>query len=270
VKSFTRKDCLAHHATFLRPGGAFLALAGDASAEEAFDACERSFGRWKSGPVDLAPLPRVAAISGREILLVDRPDATQAQVRMACLGPDRRDPKLIAARLSNQVFGSGFTSRLVNEIRVNRGLSYGVSTGLSESEAGGLVVFASFTKSESTRELIDVFLDQAARYREEGPSEEELLRAKRYTNGLFPLGLETVDQMARAIAETRRHGRGADWLERYRERVLEVTRDEAREVARRYFFAAGHAIAVVGRAKALIGPLRSLGRVRVVRPESLS
>ena len=168
------------------------------------------------------------------------------------------------------MLGGGFTSRLVDAIRVTRGLSYGVSSYLTETEAGGLFVVSSYTKTATVHELIDVALSEARKYRDEGPTAEELTRAQRYTNGLFPLSLETVDQLARALAEMRRFGRGPDWLVRYRERVLGVGAGQAREQAQRYFLSRGWAAAVVGEAKALLPQLKGLGRVQVVRAQSLA
>ena len=95
------------------------------------------------------------------------------------------------------------------------------------------------------------------------------MRTQRYTNGLFPLALETVDQLARSLAEIKRFGRGWDWLERYRERVQAASLEEVTAQARRFFLNKGFATAVVGEAKALLPKLKGLGAVRVVPAEKL-
>lgn len=269
VATFTRADCAAWHARWIRPAGAALVLASDLTGPEALQLSRRLFAGW-TGPEHVEkPLSRVPEIEGSPIVLVDKPDANQAQVRLAQVGPGRLYPEIIPARLSAQILGGGFTSRLVDAIRVTRGLSYGVSSYLTETEAGGLFVVSSYTQTARVRELIDVAFEEARRYREGGPTDEELTRAQRYTNGLFPLSLETVDQLARALAETRRFGRGRDWLERYRERVLAVTAEGAAAQARRFFLGGGWAAAVVGEAKALLPQLEGLGRVQVVPAERL-
>ncbi|MBI5547315.1 MAG: insulinase family protein, partial [Deltaproteobacteria bacterium] len=258
VATFGRADCVAWHERWIRPDGTTLVVAGDLPGSAAIELARALFEGW-SGPQTVErPVPPVATIAGKPILLVDKPEANQAQIRLASNGPERLYPKLVAARLSSQMLGGSFASRLMDAIRVSRGLSYGVSSYFTETEAGGLFVVSSYTETRSVRELIDVALEEARLYREEGPSQDELARAKRYTNGLFPLSLETVDQLARALVEMKRFGRGADWLERYRERVLEVSAEEARTQAQRFFLGAGWAAAVVGEAKALLPALEGL------------
>ncbi|HEY3452189.1 MAG TPA: pitrilysin family protein [Myxococcales bacterium] len=270
VATFNRGDCLAWHQRWIRPAGSTLVLAGDLPGAEAVKLAESLFGTWK-GPVGVeAPLPPVPPIEGHPILLVDKPEATQAQIRLASNGPERLYPDIVGARVSALMLGGGFTSRLVDAIRVTRGLSYGVSAYMTETEAGGLFVVSSYTKTSSVRELIDVALSETARYRDEGPTAEELTRAQRYTNGLYPLSLETVDQLARALADLKRFGRSPDWLERYRERVQAVDAASARAQARWWFLSQGWAAAVVGDAKALRKQLQGLGRVQVVPAERLA
>jgi zinc protease len=269
VRTFTRSDCVAWHGRMVRPAGATLVLAGDVQGQEALSLARSLFGGWESPVVAHRPLPRVPPIEGQRILLVDRPEANQAQVRLASIGPERLYPQIIAARLSAQILGGSFSSRLVDAIRVNRGLSYGVSSYLTESEAGGLFVVSSYTKNETLRELVDVAIEETARYRASGPGAEELSRAQRYFNGLFPLAMERGEQLARALAEVKRHGRSFDWLERRRERVAAVTLDEAAAEARRFFLPGGWAASVVGRAKDLAPQLAGLGRVQVVSAEKL-
>jgi len=269
VATFTRRDCRELHAALFRPTGAFLALCGDVPAPEAVELVARSFGGWKGSARTLRPLPPVPPIQGTPLVVVDRPDSTQAQIRLASLAPGRLHPKLIASRLACSILGGGFTSRLVDAIRVTRGLSYGVSSNVCETEAGGLFFVSSFTKTETARELVDVALEETRRYRDEGPTPEELTRAQRYSTGLFPLAIETVDQLARALADTKRFGRAPDWIERYRERILEVGLEEVRGVARDHFLAPSWAGAVVGNARELAVALGSLGRVRVIKAETL-
>ncbi|MFN7130459.1 MAG: M16 family metallopeptidase [Myxococcales bacterium] len=270
VKSFTRADCQRFFRDVYVPSEASLIIVGDVGVEEAFALAEKYFGKWKAPPVEHPSLASFQMPASPSILLVDKPEATQTQIRIASRGPDRRYERLIPARLSTQIFGGGFTSRLMDEIRVNRGLTYGISSYLFECEAGGLSLVSSYTKNESTRELIDVVLDLAAKYREEGPTDEELVRGQRYANGLFPLAIETVDHMARAFAELKRYDRSTDWIERYRERVLEVTTAQAKEEARRFILSEGLCIALVGSAKAIGKQVEGLGALKVIPAKKLA
>lgn len=270
VTSFSRADCVAWHERWMRPSGSYLVVAGDMPGRQVIDLCGALFGSWTGPEHAERPLPPVKEVEGRPVLVVSKRESSQAQVRLACAGPSRLYPELIAARLSAQIFGGSFSSRLVDAVRVTRGLSYGVSSYFSETEAGGLFVVSSSTKTGSARELIEVVLEEARRFRDEGPTPEELSRAQRYTNGLFPLSLETVEQLARSLAELLRFGRSRDWIERYRDRILEVRAEDALTQARRFFLPGGFAVAMVGDGGALASQLEGYGRVQVVPAEKLA
>jgi zinc protease len=204
----------------------------------------------------------VAAASG-QVIIVDKPEQTQTQVRLGGMGFAKGTPELFPARVMNMALGEGFTSRLVNEIRVNRGLSYGVGSHFETLRAGGTFSISTFTKTSSTKEILEVALAETAKVRKGGITASELLRAKTYLAGLFPLRLETNEALAGARAELLLYGLGEDWIERYRERVHAVTLAQAREVAGKYLFAQPPAIVVVGNAKQVRKQVSRLGEVKV-------
>jgi zinc protease len=164
-------------------------------------------------------------------VVVHKPDATQAQVRIVSPGLPRTTPRYAEAVAMNTALGGGFTSLLVDAIRVDRGLSYSVSTRLHMNRRAGLSVFASFTKNETLRELIDVALEKMQGYAASGPSEDMLDKARRYLAGLFPLGLESHEALAEQISDALLDGVGLEHLAKYRSRVLAVTVEQARAVA---------------------------------------
>ena len=95
----------------------------------------------------------------------------------------------------------------------------------------GLSVFASFTKNETLRELLDVALEKMREYAASGPTEDALDKARRYLAGLFPLGLESHEALAEQVADALLDGLGLEHLKRYRSRVLAVTADQAHAMA---------------------------------------
>jgi zinc protease len=270
VMSFTRADCVRFARHHHRPQDAWLVLTGDVPPQEALELCERELGGWRGAGPAIEPLPEPPEIRKSSILLVDKPGSSQAQVRIASRAPGILDPRSMALRLSSQILGGGFTSRLNEAIRVNRGLSYGVASFVTDNEVGSLFAVSTYTKTESVRELFEVTLEETRRYREDGPSTEELERAQRYTNGLFPLMIETDDHLGRALADIKRFGRPDDWLETFRNRVLAVDKGQARDVAREFFLPSGYAAAVVGEARPLLKQLKPLGRVKVVPAEAFA
>ena len=263
VAAMRRADAVGFHERHYGPALATLVLSGSLDVPAALEAGRRLLGRWKAA----AETPPEWGSSGpisRRVVVVDKPDATQTQIRIASPGFERRSPDYFAASVANAVLGGGFTSRLVESIRVNRGLSYGVRSRFSMSRSAGLFVISSATKNESAGELVRVALDEVARFRDAGPSAEEVERATSYLAGLYPLSLETHEQWADRLADVRLYGYGLDEVRDYRERVRAVTASEAHAAGRRWFPADGLVVVAVGPARQVAPQLEPLGSLRVV------
>jgi zinc protease len=264
VRGFTREDSVRFHRERMGPRVSMLVAVGDLDPQELFAAAERSFKGWSGGPLEpvRAPALEQPALKGA-VVVVDKPEQTQSQVRIGTLAFGRSHPDYVPAHVVNTAFGGGFTSRLIDEIRVNRGLSYGASSAFDTMLAGGWLGISSFTKTATTREILDVAFAQASRLRAKGLNARELERTQTYVSGLYPLRTETNDSIAGGIGDARLYGLGDDWMARFRELVHDVSLEEANRVASRYFLGDGATIAVVGRASEVVDQLSGLGPVRV-------
>jgi zinc protease len=243
-----------------------LVIAGQADAREVRTLTERCFGSWQGGSETAPAIPPLGhpLMAGR-VLIVDKPEQTQSQVRIGGSGFPKGSPDVFAASVMNTVLGGSFTSRLMQQIRVKRGLSYGVSSSFDRLMAGGWFSVGTFTKTESTREIIEVALAELVKMGKAGPTRPELEAAKTYLVGLYPLKFETNDAVAGAIADLRLYALGDDWVERYRERLMEITVEQAREVAQKYLFAEPPTLVVVGNAPLVKKQLSGLGRQKIVK-----
>ena len=173
--------------------------------------------------------------------------------------------------MANTALGGGFTSLLVDAIRVDRGLSYSVSTRLHMNRRAGLSLFSSFTKNETLRELVDVALEKMREYANSGPTQDALEKARRYLAGLFPLGLESHEALAEQIADALLDGLGLEHLKSYRSRVLAVTAEQAREMAAELSPARdGALLIVVGEAEAARQELNGLCPMEVRQLEEFA
>jgi zinc protease len=198
------------------------------------------------------------------VVIVDKPDVTQTQVRIASAGFARRSADYFPGVVASAILGGGFTSRLMEAIRVNRGLSYGVRCRFATSGAGGIFFVSTFTKVESTAEIVQVALDETARFCESGPTRDELDRIQSYLCGLFPLSLETHDQLAEKLADLALYDLPDAEISEFRERVRAVTTDACREVGRRYFPLDERVVVAVGPARSIARQLERFGPVTVV------
>ncbi len=263
LTALRRGDALAFHRRWYAPASATLVVVGALEPEAALALARRKLSRWKATAEEAPRLPAPGAIS-RAVLVLDKPDQTQVQVRIATPGLARAAPGYFAAVVANTVFGGGFTSRLMEAVRVNRGLSYGVRSRFAMSRFAGLFYLSSFTKVESAAELVQVLLDESRRFCEEGPSEAELSRAKGYLTGLHPLSLETHDQVADKLADSALYGFPLTQVTAYREEVLAVSAEACRELARMHLPGEDGLIVAVGPAKQVAPALERFGAVKVL------
>jgi zinc protease len=169
----------------------------------------------------------------------------------------------------NNALGGGFTSRLVNEVRVNRGLSYGVGSHFAALQAGGYSEISTFTKNESTKEIIQVCLDEVKKARDKGLTAREISTSKTYLAGLYPLRFETNEAVAGALADLELYGQTPEWIETYRSRLAAVTAKDTEAAAKKYLLTEKPLIVVVGRASEIAPQLKSFGTVEVLKLSDL-
>jgi zinc protease len=264
-----RADVKAFHARHFRPTAATLVVVGNVRADAVAALVRRRLGRWSAGAGATVRIAPPAPPRGG-VLVVDKPDVTQTQVRVVSAGFGRRSPDYFPGIVASALLGGGFTSRLMEAIRVNRGLSYGVRSRFSTSGSGGIFFVSTFTKVETTAEIVQVTLDEAARFCEAGPSAEELERIQGYLCGLFPLSLETHDQLAEKLADLALFDLPDEEITHFRERVRAVTPEACREVGRRYFPLGDRVVVAVGPAREVARQLERFGPVTVVPARKLA
>lgn len=265
VRTFTREDVVRFHRERIGPKGALLVVVGAVKPEVVAAEAEKAFAGWAQPEQiepSVAPTAEGVAQAGR-ILVVDKPDQTQSQVRIGGPGYRIGHPDYFAATAMNIALGGGFTSRLVNEVRVNRGLTYGINSYFDALTSGGAFAISTFTKTASTRQIIDVTLGEVAKVRKGGITPKELNAAQTYLAGLYPLRTETNESVASVLADIRVHGLGEDWVEKFRDRLRAVTPKQVKEVSAKYLFPKAPAIVVLGKASEVQKQLKGLGPLTV-------
>jgi zinc protease len=267
VAALTREDVAAFHARHVRPDRALLAVVGDVDPKATVAALERAFRSWKPGPAK--PGEAYAAVPqsrGRRVLIVSKPEVTQTQIRLACMGVPRNHPDYYPIRVANTILGSGFTSRLVNEIRVNRGLTYSISSRFTMLRNAGSFAIHTFTRNGTIRRTIDATLAEVKKLLDQGPTQEELDRARRYLTGQFPLGLQAPDALAAQVLDVEFYGLEPDFLEAFASRIEAVTMEDVRRALKSYFCAEDLRILVVSNPEVARAQLEGLGAIEVREP----
>jgi zinc protease len=240
-----RDAIAAFHRERYVPGGAILALVGDVDTDTALRWGEEEFGRWPAASPPSLPVPPMPSPAEREIVTIQQ-EVTQATIRMGGIGLPRNHPDHNAAVVMNYILGgSGFGSRLMKNLREERGLTYGVHSNFWPRREPGYFFAATQTKVESMNEAICEMLAEIARFREEGITDEELAWAKKYFTGSLPLTLETNDQIAAKLIEQEFYGLPEEFWLRDLEEMQAVTRGQILETARRHIHPDRFAIVVL-------------------------
>jgi zinc protease len=269
VKDLGRSDVRDFYDRWYRPNDTILVIVGDVRADDAVRRIQAAFGDWKPGTDAVAT--RAGApepVTSRRVLLVDKPDATQTQIRIGNVAMARRDADLLPSQVANTILGGGFTSRLIEELRVKRSLTYGASSAFIARRVGGDFRIQTFTKTPTTVETVKLALDVYGDFRNRPLDPKQVDKAKTYLRGQFPLRLEPPEAIAMRLAEIEFNDLPPDELETYRGRVAAVTPALAGEMARKHMPAPDDvAITVVGKASEIRAPLEAaFGPVTVVTP----
>ncbi len=278
VEGFTAADVEGFHAARYQRKGALLAVVSSDEPAALAAFARAALANWDaSWPAaaaarEEAPFPPLeSSATPLSALVIHKADSTQAQVRIVSPGIAKGTARYAEAVVANSALGGGFTSLLVDAIRVDRGLSYSVSSRLLMYRHAGLSIFSSFTKNETLRTLIDVALEKMRGYAEAGPSLDSLEKARTYLAGLFPLGLESHEALAEQVSDALLDGVGLDHLRKYRSRVISVTPEQALAAARDLSPARpGARLVIVGDAEVAQKALGDLCPVEVRQLESLA
>ena len=232
VSSTTRDDLVALHARLLGRGRVKVAAVGAIGEEALQRALDAAFGRLSEGGA-LATVPP-ARIAGRGRRIVVDLDVPQSVIRFGTDGVPWRDPDFIPAYVLNHVLGGGaFTSRLFQEVREKRGLAYSVGTSLVSHRAASMTWGYTATKNERVAEALAVIAEEIARLTQDGPSDEELQKAKDYLTGSYALGFDTSTKIAHQLVQVAFEGLGIDYIGRRNGLIGAVTQDDIRRAAAR-------------------------------------
>ena len=266
LKRLGRSDVQAFYARHYVPDHAVLVIIGDASAADLMAKAEHTFGSWPRGGSTLETLPAPTRISGRHILLVDKPDATQTHIRIGNTAIARTDPAFVAANVTSTILGGGFGARLIEELRLKRSLTYGAWSGFAARKVPGDFRMGTFTKVDTTGEALTVSLDVLHGFATGGATAEELARSQSLLTGQFPKQLETPGAVAGKLAELAGFGLPRSDLEAYPARVNATSLADVQRLAERYVPTTDAAIVIVGPADKIAPQLVTFGSFERTTP----
>lgn len=267
LNAITRDDLATFYKRYYQPENIILAVSGDFDKKQLLARLESLFGGWKGK----AELPQVAAPAPEvkpEVLFV-RKDVNQSAVRMGHMGVDKSNPDIYAIRVMDYILGGGFTSRLVQEVRSNQGLAYNVDSHFDIGRRFiGTFVAETETKSRTTVKAISLMRDIIAGLTKEPVTDQELSLAKDSMINSFIFGFAKPEAVVAQRARLEFYGYPEGYLEKYRDNIAKVTKDDVLRVAKKYLHPDKMVITVVGDDKGFDKPLSVLGPVREIKLEN--
>jgi zinc protease len=248
------------------PEGSGIVVVGDVEPGEVEDLATTHFGGWNGRPLEAPGLEARARFLERRVVVVDRPGAVQSEIRMGHVGLPRSTPHFFPLKVFNTVLGGAFTSRLMLNLREERGFTYGVRSRLSFRRGPGPFGISMAVATEVTADAVREALSELEELLEEGATELEVERARDYIAGVFPLHLETTGQVAARIGELQVYGLPDDYFRSYRDNIRAVSVGDSLEAGRAAIRPGELVVVVAGDAESVRGPLEQLefGPVEIV------
>ncbi|WP_376100267.1 M16 family metallopeptidase [Roseomonas sp. CCTCC AB2023176] len=228
-----------------RRGGLCVAASGAITADELSALLGALFGGWPEGAPDgLPPVPGFGA-RGVTVIPVESP---QSSALFGQPGLTTDDPDWEAAGVVLRVLaGGGFSSRLMDAVRVRRGLAYGISAGMEPVMRRGLIIGSVATQNARVGETLAVLREEWARMAADGPTEEERADAIAFLTGSQPLSFTSTRQVASILLALQRNERPLDWLEKRPARLAALSRERLAAVSARLLRPDDLAVVVAGR-----------------------
>ncbi|MEE9442914.1 MAG: pitrilysin family protein [candidate division Zixibacteria bacterium] len=264
ISSINREAALDFYENAYTPDNCLLVICGDISADMVTQWCQTYFGNWKGK----RNLPNVKAdfqkTEGVEIILYDKEDASQTQIRFGANGPGMSAPDRIPFEAARTIFAGSFTSRLVDEIRVKRGLTYGVSMRSSKFSGDGVLYVSTFTKNVSVGEVLDIILNETQKIHTIPLTDEELTGTIKYRNGLYPLSFETNEGISDKFLNLWFYNLDKSFYEDYQESFKKLTSETLMKAAKDNFPLMHYKLVLVGKAEEVLSQLEKYGKVEVI------
>jgi len=247
VSDITREEVVAFHQTYYAPNNLILSIVGDVTEREAIALTKKYFGKWERKQIVFPRIGPPVPVQARKMELIDK-ELTQASVVLGHVGIERGNPDYYAVTVMNYILGGGgFSSRLMTDIRDNKGLVYSIYSLFGATRFPGEFAVNLQTRSKSANEAIEGVLAEIQKIRSSPVTETELAEAKAYLVGSFPLRMETTARLASLLSAIEYYQLGLDYFEKYPSYINKVTQNDVLRVAKKYLNPEHYALVVVAK-----------------------
>ncbi|HYC59006.1 MAG TPA: pitrilysin family protein [Thermoanaerobaculia bacterium] len=261
IASITRDDLLAFHRRTVHPNNIILSFIGDFNTAQMEKRLRDTFASWPRGPQMAKPALTFAGAKPG-VYSISKEDVTQANIAMVHAGIERSNPDYFALTVMNEIFGGGFSGRLMQTLRSARGLTYGVGGGVGAGwDHPGLFRLQMATKSGTTLESIEALRGEVNRLVTAPVTEAEMAQAKESILNAFVFTMDTREKALNQQVLLEMYGFPSDYYTKYPSMIEKVSAEDVQRVAKTYVHPDRLAVLVVGNEKEFEKPLSTLGTV---------
>ncbi|MGB6882669.1 MAG: pitrilysin family protein [Candidatus Acidiferrum sp.] len=246
VAAYKRDDLISLYGDFYTPKNGLLLLVGDFQPDAMLQSVERVFGAWRGKKPEASVYPAPANPRGRRVYLVHLPGAVQTQILAGCHGITRKHPDWVKLGLTNSLYGGAFNSRLVMNIREDKGYTYSPRSGVNALRQYGYFSVSAAVRNDVVAASLTEMFYEMDKLRSVPVPEAELADAQNYLSGIFSMGLATQNGLLSQISVVALNELPEDYLETYRAKVRALAPTDLLETARKYLDSANMQIVVVG------------------------
>jgi predicted Zn-dependent peptidase len=259
IESITLEDVKAFYEKNIRDGEVIVAFAGDFESKKIAPLLKKTFKDWKGKPAPRLNLPKAALAAKPGLYLINKEDMTQAIICMGHLGINRLDPDNVEINIMNFILGTGsFNSRLMREVRSNRGLAYATFGSVGTGRDLGSFFNFCMTKSQSVGEAIKLMSAIIEDMTKNPVTAVELETAKKYEQNAFVHRFDSALAVLREAIFEKMMGFPENYLETYIPRIKKVDAPKVLEMAKRTMHPNEMVILVVGKKNEVLDQLKAL------------
>jgi predicted Zn-dependent peptidase len=263
VQSITAEDCKKFYARRFMPNAVYMSIVGDLTLPEAKKLAEKYFASWKKGTPEKSEVPAVKQPASPQVALIQKDAAVQSVIKIGYAVDYKMNSKdYIAAMLLNQMLGGGgFSNRLIQNIREDKGYTYGAGSSLQANRYGGRFTAGASVRTAVTDSAVFEFLKEMKLLREQKVSDEELRLHKNIATGSFARSLESSQTISRFAITAAREGLPSDFYENYLKNIEAVTAEDIQNMAKKYLLPENCYIVVVGELSEIRNKMTRFGKV---------
>jgi zinc protease len=246
LQAINRASLMERKNALLARDRLLITIVGDVDAATAGRLIDSTFGALPRAGAPLPPIPQASVRTGQP-MIVRRLPQPQSLILFVAPGIQDEDPDWIPLAVANYILGGGgFSSRLMDQVREERGLVYGISTSPSVRDFSAELRGSAQTENGDVAQALEVTRAEMRRLYQEGPTEAEVADAITYMTGAFALSLDSNVKIASVLHGYQVAGRPIDYVNRRNDLIRAVTREDVVRVIRRLFNPDSFTFVVVG------------------------